>query len=69
MVHDVLINQSCICVTSYQNQGASGGRAAGSGRRELTTVGPQHVDHSPRRAHDDLGSSLQLSNLDTTGAQ
>lgn len=31
---------------------------------ELTTVGPQHVNHSSRRAHDDLSSSLQLSNLE-----
>lgn len=30
---------------------------------ELTTVGPQHVDHSPRRADNDLRSSFQLSNL------
>lgn len=30
---------------------------------ELTAVGPQHVNHSSRCAHDDLSSSLQLSNL------
>lgn len=46
-----------------------GEREPGSGGCELTTVGPQHVDHSPRCAHNDLGSSFQLSNLDTTGAR
>lgn len=30
---------------------------------QLTTVGPQHVDHSSWCAHNDLCSSLQLSNL------
>lgn len=30
---------------------------------ELTTVGPQHVDHSSWCADDDLSSSFQLSNL------
>lgn len=41
----------------------------GGVRGQLTAVGPQHVNHSPWRAHNDLGSSLQLSDLEATMEQ
>lgn len=60
-----LYYKSCKVLTPYQHQRSVVGVAGGSGCK-LTTIGPQHVNHSPWCAHNDFGSSLQLSNLNTT---
>lgn len=56
-------------IQTHDIRSASQECGGGGGRGELTAVGPQHVNHSPWRAHNDLGSSLQLSNLEATMEQ